>query len=318
MTERVCLSVEVELADGRVPDRFRIFRAGANETTKGTFTFDSASAESVLSAHASRGLDLPIDYDHAMADPGASPRDRVAAGWFSPAVVDGELWASDVRWTPAAARALADREWRYMSPWFIASKDGDVRRVERLLNVALTNTPATNQLDPIVAHDEPEESRETMAETKPDSGMDAGELVALTGAAGIDDARAVILAWREKAARVDVAETRATEAEAALSTMKRQLTDEKAKSLIETALADRRLTPARREAAERIYATAGLDVLEATLSLLSPVIGGQRITAPESDAVELSEEDREIMRRHGISEAAMLKTKRDEAARKAG
>lgn len=318
--ERIALSVSVELADGQPPSSFRIFRAGENFTTKGVFLFDDGAAAAVMASHAERGIELPIDYDHAMADGSTSPLDRIAAGWFTPAVVDGELHATSITWTPRAAQQLADREWRYMSPWFLADKaEGTAsRRPRRLLNVALTNTPSTNNLDPIVAHDDHEQGVTKMAEKTPDPGMDAGELIALTGATGLDDARSVILAWRERAALVDAAEARATEAEAKLSAIESERTAEKAAALISDAIKAGKLPPARRESAERIFADHGIAVLESTLSILSPIVPSAKPSAPIGDAdVQLTDDDRKVMARFGISEQAMLKARRDEA-QKAG
>lgn len=130
------------------PGEFRIFSAGKVETTKGTFVFDDAAAKSVMADYKAHGVELMIDYDHASLDIGFDPSlSGKAAGWFTPEVRAGELWAVNVRWTPKAAEALRQKEWRFMSPAF-ALKDG---RITSLLNVALTNMPATNNLEPLMA-----------------------------------------------------------------------------------------------------------------------------------------------------------------------
>lgn len=144
------LSVDVTLAtESRDPPKeFRIFRAGANETTKGVFLFDEESQKTVMAAFARHGADVPIDYEHKMLDWLAPAEDMKAAGWFTPEVRDGDLWAVNVRWTSKAAAHLRDGEWRYMSPAFTTGEDG---RIVELINVALTNLPATHQLEALVA-----------------------------------------------------------------------------------------------------------------------------------------------------------------------
>jgi phage I-like protein len=135
----------------QAPKEFRLFAAGEVKTVKGTFLFDSAAAELVMAAANEWGNDFPIDYNHAMVgllqlDPAAA---GAAAGWFKPQVRDGELWATDVTWTPKAKAMLEAREYRYCSPTFHPGEKG---RVERLVNVALTNIPATHKAPPLMAH----------------------------------------------------------------------------------------------------------------------------------------------------------------------
>lgn len=144
------LSVDVVLAsDSRDPPKeFRIFRSGTNETTKGVFVFDEQSQKSVIAGFTRHGADVPIDYEHKMLDWLAPASDMVAAGWFTPTVRDGDLWASNVRWTTKASSHLREGEWRYMSPAFTTGEDG---RILELINVALTNLPATHQLEALVA-----------------------------------------------------------------------------------------------------------------------------------------------------------------------
>lgn len=152
MPDPITLARNIELAPGKEPPKeFRLFSAGVIETSKGTFLFDEMSQAAVTAKASDRGTDYPVDYDHAMMSmfDAASPDQRgKAAGWFKPVVRAGELWATDVSWTPNAARMLSDREYRYCSPAFRTDDDG---RINELLNVALTNLPATKRIDPLMA-----------------------------------------------------------------------------------------------------------------------------------------------------------------------
>ncbi len=132
------------------PSEFRIFTAGTVDTVKGQFLFDENSAVSVMAEYEAHGIDIAVDYDHAMLndraiDPAQAGK---AAGWFNLEVRGGELWAVNVRWTEPAAAALSRKEWRYMSPAFEVDAEG---RVTSLLNVAITNLPATRKLQPLMA-----------------------------------------------------------------------------------------------------------------------------------------------------------------------
>lgn len=154
MTERVQIGrrhkLSVLLAGDAPPAEFRIFTAGVVDTSKGRFVFDEAAALAVLSEYEAQGNTLMIDYDHASLSP--APVDPAqagkAAGWFDLEVRGGELWAVNVRWTQPAAEALQRKEWRYMSPAFTTDADG---RITSLMNVAITNIPATRKLEPLMA-----------------------------------------------------------------------------------------------------------------------------------------------------------------------
>lgn len=143
------VALSVLLSGEEPPSEFQLFTAGTVETTKGTFVFDEACVASVMSEYRAHGIDLMIDYDHASLagvslDPATAGK---AAGWFNLEVRNGELWAVNVRWTESAAKALRAKEWRFMSPAF--QTEGN--RIVSVMNVALTNLPATRQLSPLVA-----------------------------------------------------------------------------------------------------------------------------------------------------------------------
>jgi len=131
------------------PLAVRLFKFGKVETTKGTFLFDRKAADSVMSKWNDYGNDLCFDYEHRAVDADARAGDGKAAGWFKLAVRDDGLYAIDVRWTDRAAKEISEREWRYYSPTF--DYDNKSGRILELVNVALTNIPATKDLPPLVA-----------------------------------------------------------------------------------------------------------------------------------------------------------------------
>lgn len=140
------------------PAEFRVFKKGLTETSKGVFKFTEASGKKVMAAAAKRGNDIPIDYGHAMHVPIMFTPDPAeagkAAGWLRAKLsADGDLIASKVHWTPRAKQGLIDKEWRYFSPTFRHTEDGEI---EELLSVALTNLPATYNMDPLMASQVPQ------------------------------------------------------------------------------------------------------------------------------------------------------------------
>jgi phage I-like protein len=138
-----CLRIAVP--DGP-PTEFRLFANGVTETLKGNFSCNEASCALVLSAMKRDGRDkLPIDFNHGMVNPNGDGR---AAGWFVPASRDGALWATEVEWTPLGKKSLEDREYRLFSPTF---RRDDKNNVVEVINVALTNLPATLHQTPLAA-----------------------------------------------------------------------------------------------------------------------------------------------------------------------
>lgn len=134
--------VALELVGGRAPTEVRLFRVGENPSVKGTFVFDEAAAVAVMEACRLTGRDWVIaDYDHGSlqqkpVDPSKSSK---AAGRARVELRKGELWATDIRWTPEAKAGIEAGEWPSISPAFA---HGDDMRPTWLINFALTGNPA--------------------------------------------------------------------------------------------------------------------------------------------------------------------------------
>jgi phage I-like protein len=138
-------------ADGAPPREFKLLNNGVTRTSKGDLRCDESHAAMCLSGDMmpEDGL-LPLDYDHDMVS--FMGTNKKAAGWFKLTARNGELWATDVQYTPAAEKALRDREYRYFSPALYRDEDGFVTR---MVNCALTCLPATLKQKPLVASETP-------------------------------------------------------------------------------------------------------------------------------------------------------------------
>lgn len=131
-----------------LPTEFRLFQFGDNPTSKGTFKLDEAGAKSVMDAYKLAGVELALDYEHQTFEAASNGKPAPAAGWFVPASRPDGIYATNVRWTPRAAEMLKGREYRYFSPTFTVDKQ---LRITRILNVALTNFPATKDQPALIA-----------------------------------------------------------------------------------------------------------------------------------------------------------------------
>jgi phage I-like protein len=137
--------------DGTAPTELRLFRRGVNATAKGSFVFDDAAAMAVMARYAEMGRTwVMADYDHgslqkAPVDPSKSSR---AAGTARLELRSGELWATNIRWTPDAKRAIEAGEWPSISPAFSHDENG---RPTWLINFGLTGNPATYHPEELIA-----------------------------------------------------------------------------------------------------------------------------------------------------------------------
>jgi phage I-like protein len=142
-------------ADKKAPNEFRIFPAGVYKTTKGDYLFDEKASQRVMAKVAEWGNDYCVDYDHMMLAflDANSPTNKESAAWYRPELRNGELWASKVEWIPEAGEKVASKKFRYISPAWRWEQDEltGAKRIVELINVGLTNLPATLHQKPLVA-----------------------------------------------------------------------------------------------------------------------------------------------------------------------
>jgi len=111
----------------------------ANMSAAANWVLDANNANELIAAAAARTNPAVIDYEHQTLLKEKNGQPAPAAGWFKQLEFrDGVgLFATDVEWTPAAAQAIADGEYRYISP--VIRFDQTSGRVTGLLMAALTN-----------------------------------------------------------------------------------------------------------------------------------------------------------------------------------
>lgn len=143
------LSNPIPIDSVELPTEFRIFEAGWNKSTKGTFLFDAVAASNVMAAWREYGVDLIVDLNHeSILSPDARSDSSDARGNFTPELRGGELWATNVTWTEDGADRIRSRKQRFISPAFDTDESG---RIAWLWNVALVSMPATHKAPALVA-----------------------------------------------------------------------------------------------------------------------------------------------------------------------
>ena len=149
--------------DRQAPTEFRIFHAGPNEVSqrdskgrmvKAAYLFDDQAALSVMDTYRQRELPLMGDYEHQSQNAriNGQPAPASITEWTPEVRRDAsggpELWATNVKWTDRARGMLEAGEYRLFSPLFLYD---DEKRPTWMINLALTNDPATHGLEPLVA-----------------------------------------------------------------------------------------------------------------------------------------------------------------------
>ncbi len=191
----MCLAIFV--GGATPPTEFRIFAAGPNVIHDAVFIFDEKAAASVMAAFQKHGADCMIDLEHlSVADQDASVNfDPDARGWCKLELRGGELWATQVSWTPDGEARLREARQRYISPVFSYNKAA--MRIESILNIALTSLPATDGLAPLVAASQmgPGPGDNTMS---PEQLASIAEALGLGADANVEDVIATISAMVKK------------------------------------------------------------------------------------------------------------------------
>jgi len=115
------------------------------------WTLSKENGQAIVAALNQIKTDMVIDWEHAtlMAKENGTP--APAAGWCKAGkfeYVQGlGVCSNDWSWTPRASQQIADQEYKYLSPVFVHTKDGEVLG---LLHAALTNTPCLDTLPEVM------------------------------------------------------------------------------------------------------------------------------------------------------------------------
>jgi len=141
--------------DGSV-QRVQLLPAGCFRSEDGRpaeaacWQLNAPQASQVIAAANARTNDFMFDYEHQTAHKEENGQPNPAAGWFKQLEFDPQagLFATDVRWTDRAQQMIEAKEYRYVSALFLYDLQGNI---VQLINAALTNTPALDGMDDLLA-----------------------------------------------------------------------------------------------------------------------------------------------------------------------
>ena len=140
-----------------IADEVQIFPAGEFNVPLGSmlgagpWRLNAAAATQLIATVAQRKNDILIDYEHQSLTASQSGHKAPAAAWLKTNSLvwrDGEgLFAIKPDWKAAAASLIHADEYRYLSPVFIYNET--TGEPENIISVALTNTPAIDNMLPV-------------------------------------------------------------------------------------------------------------------------------------------------------------------------
>lgn len=244
------LALNVELPDGEVPEWVELLPAGEIVAGRDGRTWRNSNPQGVVEQYIARNVDLVIDWEHASEHRAPNGQDAPAAGWVKElAVRDGAVWGR-VEWTERAGAQLQRKEYRYISPVFLYTSDGN--QIFRLSSAGLTNQPnlALKALNQQTHQEEFPVWKELLKRL----GLpeDATEEQAITALNQVQDDlktaknREATPSLDKYVPRADFdqAQQRAANAEQTLNNLKKEREDEAIETAINQALEDGKIAPA--------------------------------------------------------------------------
>lgn len=145
-----------------VPVEWTLFSVGANafcqEGVDSALTLTADDMPQIISYHHKKGELIPVDSEHFLYHLSQQknlsesetlkmfPGGVAALGFGTLALADSDL-RFKVKWLPAAYDMLKEKIYKYFSPVLLGLSDGHLR----ITSVAMTNTPAINNLDALAA-----------------------------------------------------------------------------------------------------------------------------------------------------------------------
>lgn len=144
----------IEISDAG--NRVQLFPAGVFRAVDGRphdaphWFMDATLAQALIDAAAAKKVPYCFDYEHQTLHAQKNGQPAPAAGWFSRLEWEEGvgLFAVDVTWTDKARDMINAGEYRFISPLFNYDSAGNVRL---LINAALTNTPALDDMEALTA-----------------------------------------------------------------------------------------------------------------------------------------------------------------------
>lgn len=315
----LCLNAE----SGKVPRRIQILPAGAEISgIDGRHWKNNDPAALCAKMNASDRVTVKngcvIDENHSTDLAAPKGGEAPAFGWFKNFTVeaDGSVWA-DVEWNSRGEKAVANKEYRYISPVFTRDKDGNILEI---LRAALTNNP---NLDNPALNSSQDTAEEKNMEKElcaalgiPETATTAdalAEIAKLKTELNSAQSKTVDLTAYAPRADLAAAQQRAEKAEKELAELNAASLKAKATAAVEQAVKDGKIAPASKDVYMELCATAdGLAQFEKIVAATPSITGGAQVPdmpPANVESLELNAAEKEWASSMGYTEEDWKKIK---------
>lgn len=313
-------AMEITAEAGSSPEWVQLIPAGVVKGRDGR-TWNNSRPELIVSNFAALARELPVDVEHSSEHKAPKGEPAPAVGWIKElSDRNGEIWGR-ADWNAAGKSLIGDRAYRYLSPVIIYKQDSGV--IVGMTSVALTNQP--NFVLPALNREQggdPINKEEVMlkallaALALPETVGEAEALAKIHSlktelATAANRAENPSLEKFVPRADFDAVLARATNAETAINTVKKEQLESSIGTAIDAALKDGKITPATADYHRaQCRQDGGLERFTAYCAA-APIIGdasnlGKR--PPEADSKALNAQEKEVCAALGIKEEDYLKT----------
>jgi len=138
MELELALNIAMPMPETEVPKWLPMVLADAVIEGRDGRTFLNPGADILLSAQNAHGVDVVIDEEHSTELKAPRGDSAPAFGWISDWKVQDNVLFGRVEWNTRGLTALKNKEYRYYSPAYPLTSDGEIRYIK---SVGLTNTP---------------------------------------------------------------------------------------------------------------------------------------------------------------------------------
>lgn len=312
-------------AEAKAPDWVQIFPAGPQIATVDGRSYRMSDPQAFVDAQrASMATPILVDFDHLSSFAPEENGDQTAAGWIEELEVrDGQVWARVV-WTVRAAKQIAEREWRFVSPEFRVSKA--TSEILALDALSLVNRPAF-QMKALARANQPKSGDQSMLKAIAKSlGLpeDASEEQILAAIQAKDDELKTAKASQTTPstndfmprADYDRVLARAEKAEADLKTSAEAARKDEVETLIASAVAAGKIAPASKDHYVALASSSdeGFEEVKKLTETLPKITEASKLKDLSEKASALSDEDKQMCSMLGISEEDFAKQRATETA----